>query len=414
MIDTTDGNRKVPVSFFTPSFTLGNMRLAQRISSLVVESAFDVLARARALEAKGRHIIHLEIGEPDFDTPRPIVEAAKAALDEGWTHYGPPQGLPELRRTVASRVSQTHGLSVGEQHVCIVPGAKPMIFFPMLALLEAGDEVLYPDPAFPIYRSMVEFVGAKPVPVPLREEHQFSLDLDFVADHVTDRTKLIVLNSPENPTGGIIPESDIRQLAEMVRERDLMILSDEIYSRICYDGPAFSIASVPGMLEKTIIMDGFSKSYAMTGWRLGYGVMPEWLAEGVRKLMANSNTCAATFVQRAAIEGLRGPQTEVENMVKEFRRRRDMFCPALNAIPGFRCSLPSGAFYAFVNVKGTGFESKQVEKILLEEAGVACLDGAAFGDHGKGFLRLSYASSFENLTEALRRIQEASKLWAGA
>ncbi|MDQ2712365.1 MAG: pyridoxal phosphate-dependent aminotransferase [Acidobacteriota bacterium] len=387
------------------------MELAARIDRLVIESAFDVLNRARALEDEGRDIIHLEIGEPDFRTPEPIVDAAKRALDEGWTHYGPPQGLPELREVVARYVARTRGVEVGPEHVSIVPGAKPMIFFPMLALIEAGDEVLYPDPGFPIYRSMIGFLDAKPVPIPLREERGFSLDLDFIEDHITDRTKLIILNSPENPTGGIVPESDIRQLAEIVRDRDLMILSDEIYSRICYDGQPFSIASVPGMLEKTIIMDGFSKSYAMTGWRLGYGVMPEWLIVAINKLMSNANTCAASFVQRAAITGLEGPQTEVENMVEEFRRRRDMFCPALNRIPGFRCSMPSGAFYAFVNVTETGRSSKEMEGTLLNQAGVACLDGGAFGKHGEGYLRLSYANSFENLTEALRRIEEAAKLW---
>lgn len=387
------------------------MKLAGRISRLVIESAFDVLARARALEAKGRHIIHLEIGEPDFNTPQPIVDAAKEALDQGWTHYGPPQGLPEFREAVATYVSKSRSINVGAQHVCIVPGAKPMLFFPMLALIEAGDEVMYPDPGFPIYRSMIGFLDARPVAIPLREERGFSLDLDFIRDNITERTKLIILNSPHNPTGGVIPESDIRELAGIVRDRDVMILSDEIYARICYDGEAFSPASVPGMLEKTIIMDGFSKSYAMTGWRLGFGVMPEWLAGAVTKLMANSNTCAATFVQRAGIAGLNGPQTEVDNMVKEFRRRRDMFCPALDAIPGFRCPMPCGAFYAFVNVKGTGLKSREVEDILLEQAGVACLDGAAFGERGEGYLRLSYANSFENLAEAVRRIKEASQVW---
>ena len=387
------------------------MKIAERISRLVVESAFDVLAKARALEAQGRNIIHLEIGEPDFKTPQPIIDAAKEALDQGWTHYGPPQGLPAFREAVAAYVSRSRNISVGAQHVCAVPGAKPMLFFPMLALIEPGDEVLYPDPAFPIYRSLIDFVGAKPVPMPLREANKFSLDLDHVRDSLTDRTKLIILNSPENPTGGIIPESDIRALAELVRDRDLMILSDEIYGRICYDGQPFSIASVPGMLEKTIIMDGFSKSYAMTGWRLGYGVMPEWLVEPINKLMANSNTCAASFVQRAAIAGLNGPQAEVEGMVREFRRRRDMFCPALNAIPGFRCGLPAGAFYAFVNIEGTGRTSKEMEHLLLEEAGVACLDGGAFGDCGRGYLRLSYANSFDNLSEAIRRIREVAHLW---
>ncbi len=387
------------------------MKIAERISRLVVESAFDVLLKARALEAKGRHIIHLEIGEPDFNTPQPIIDAAKEALDQGWTHYGPPQGLPACREAVASYVSRTRNVSVSAKDVCIVPGAKPMLFFPMLALIEPGDEVLYPDPAFPIYRSLIKFLGAKPVPMPLREARGFSLDLDHVRDSLTDRTKLIILNSPENPTGGIIPEADIRQLADLLRDRDVMILSDEIYSRICYDGQAFSIASLPGMLEKTIIMDGFSKSYAMTGWRLGYGVLPEWLVEPVNKLMANSNTCAASFVQRAAITGLNGPQTEVEDMVREFRRRRDMFCPALNEIPGFRCTLPAGAFYAFVNIEGTGRTSQEMEDILLQQAGVACLDGAAFGDCGRGYLRLSYANSFDNLSEAIRRIREVSHLW---
>ena len=389
------------------------MKIARRISSLVIESAFDVMARARALEVQGRHIIHLEIGEPDFDTPRPVTEAAKIALDQGWTHYGPPQGLPEFREVVAKYISRTRNIEVGPQNVCIVPGAKPMIFFPMLALLEAGDEVMYPDPGFPIYRSMIGFLDANPVPIPMREERAFSLDLDYIRDRITDRTKLIILNSPENPTGGIIPERDIRELAEIVSRRDVMVLSDEIYSRICYNGQPFSLSSVPGMTEKTIIMDGFSKSYAMTGWRLGFGVMPEWLVAPINKLMANSNTCAATFVQRAAIAALEGPQTEVENMIREFRRRRDMFCPALNKIPGFRCPMPCGAFYAFANVEGTGLRSKEVENILLEQAGVACLDGAAFGDCGDGYLRFSYANSFENLTEALRRIESASDLWKG-
>jgi len=387
------------------------MRLAGRISRLVIESAFDVLERARALEAQGRDVIHLEIGEPDFNTPRTIVDAAKEALDQGWTHYGPPQGLPEFREAIASYVSRTRNIEVGPSQVCVVPGAKPMLFFPMLALIEPGDEVMYPDPGFPIYRSLIGFLDAHPVPVPLREERGFSLDLDFIQDNLTDRTKLIILNSPHNPTGGVIPEIDIRELAGIVRNHDVMILSDEIYARICYDGSPFSPASVPGMLEKTIIMDGFSKSYAMTGWRLGFGVMPDWLAGAVTKLMANSNTCAATFVQRAAITGLSGPQGEVESMVREFRRRRDMFCPALNAIPGFGCPMPCGAFYAFVNVKGTGLCSKEVEDILLEQAGVACLDGAAFGKYGEDYLRFSYANSFENLKEAVRRIEEVSKVW---
>ncbi len=376
------------------------------MSRIGVESAFDVLVKARTLERAGRHIIHLEIGEPDFATPRNIVEAGKRALDEGWTHYGPAQGLPELREAIAAHVSRTRSIRIGPQNVSVVPGGKPIIFFPMLALLESGDEVLYPDPGFPIYRSMIQFLGAQPVPIPLVEEQGFSLDLDFLRKAIGTRTKMLILNSPQNPTGGVIPEEQIREIAEMVRDRDMIVLSDEIYSRIYYGSPApFSIASIPGMPEKTIILDGFSKAYAMTGWRLGYGVMPDWLVDAVSKLMINSNSCAASFTQRAAIEALNGPQTEVENMVAEFHRRRDAFCGALNQVPGFRCDIPGGAFYAFVNIKGAGKTSNELADFLLREAGVACLDGGSFGQYGEGYLRFSYANSIENLMEAARRIK---------
>ncbi len=387
------------------------MNLAERMHRIEVESAFDVLIKARALEAKGRDVIHLEIGEPDFATPHNIVDAAKIALDEGWTHYGPTQGLPELRQAIAAYVGRTRGIDVGPQHVAVVPGGKPIIFFPMLALLEPGDEVIYPDPGFPIYRSMVRFLGAKPVPIPLLEDRDFGMDLDLLRDSLTDRTKMLVLNSPHNPTGGVISERDIREIAAMVRDRDLIVLSDEIYSRICYTESPFSIASLPGMLEKTIILDGFSKTYAMTGWRIGYGVMPEWLVQAVNKLMVNSNSCTASFTQRAAIAALNGPQTDVDKMVQEFRRRRDAFCTALNQVPGFRCRMPGGAFYAFANVQGTGIDSTELEDFLLEEAGVAGLNGSAFGDYGKGYIRFSYANSIENLMEAVRRIRAVSKRW---
>jgi aspartate aminotransferase len=383
------------------------MKLAERMQRMGVESAFDVLVRARALEAQGRSIIHLEIGEPDFPTPAHIVEAAKRALDQGWTHYGPPQGFPELREAVAESVSASRGIKVGPEHVSIVPGGKPIIFFPMLALLEPGDEVIYPNPGFPIYESMIRYLGATPVPMRLVESRGFSFDLDMLRDKLSDRTRMLVLNSPQNPTGGVIPEEDLGAIAEMVRDRDLIVLADEIYSRIYYDDPPVSIASYPGMLEKTIILDGFSKAYAMTGWRMGYGVMPVWLVEAVTKLMVNSNSCTASFTQRAGIAALRGPQDAVDAMVAEFRRRRDAFCQALNRIPGFRCAIPGGAFYAFPNVQQTGVGSKELADFLLEEAGVACLNGGAFGDYGEGYIRFSYANSLENLMEAVARIEGA-------
>lgn len=380
------------------------MKLAERMNRIGVETAFEVLVRARALEAQGRSIIHLEIGEPDFETPAHVVAAGKRALDEGWTHYGPTQGDPELRQAIAAHVSETRGIAVGPQHVSVVPGGKPIMFFPMMALLERGDEVIYPNPGFPIYESMINFLEATPVPIPLVEERGFSLDLNLFKDRLSDRTKLIILNSPQNPTGGVIPADDIRAIADMVRDRDVMILSDEIYGRIYFDQPPLSIASLPGMLEKTIILDGFSKIYAMTGWRLGYGVMPTWLVDAVNKLMVNSNSCTASFTQRAGLAALTGPQDDAVKMVAEFRRRRDAFCAALNTLPGFRCPIPSGAFYAFPNIEGTGWKSKPLADGLLDKEGVACLSGTAFGAYGEGYLRFSIANSFENLMAAVDRI----------
>jgi aspartate aminotransferase len=390
------------------------MKLAGRMERIGVESAFDVLVRAQELEASGRSVIHLEIGEPDFNTPAHIIEAAKVALDEGWTHYGPTQGLPELREAIAAYISRSRAIEVGPQHVCVVPGGKPIIFFPMLALLEPGDEIVYPNPGFPIYESMIRFLDATPVPIPLLEDRGFSFDLDRLRDSLTEHTKLLILNSPQNPTGGLIPRQDICAIAEMIRDRDLIVLSDEIYSRLYYTSePPFSIASLPGMLEKTIILDGFSKTYAMTGWRIGYGVMPEWLVDAVNKLMVNSNSCTASFTQRAAIAAITGSQDEVDEMVREFRRRRDGFCAALNEIPGFQCALPGGAFYAFANIKETGMPSKELADFLLEEAGVSCLNGGAFGEYGEGYIRFSYANSIDNLMEAARRIKAASGHWRG-
>ncbi|MCS7024419.1 MAG: pyridoxal phosphate-dependent aminotransferase [Bryobacteraceae bacterium] len=373
---------------------------------ILVEGAFEVLQRARALEAQGRRIIHLEIGEPDFATPAHVREAAKRALDEGWTHYGPTPGYLDFREAIAAEVSRTRGITVTPDNVCVVPGGKPIIFFPMLALLEPGDEVIYPNPGFPIYESMIGFLGACPRPIPLLEERSFSFDLDRFRDSLSEKTKLVILNSPHNPTGGIIPPEDIAAIADMLRDRDVVVLSDEIYSRIWFDQPPRSIASEPGMAEKTIILDGFSKTYAMTGWRLGYGVMPVWLAEAVNKLMVNSNSCTASFTQRAGLAALTGPQEDVARMTAEFRRRRDVFVTGLNELPGFRCQLPEGAFYVFPNIKGTGQSSRQLAQALLEQAGVACLSGTAFGAYGEGYLRFSIANSLENLVEALARIRQ--------
>jgi aspartate/methionine/tyrosine aminotransferase len=388
------------------------MKLAERMSRIGVESAFDVLVRARALEAQGKNIIHLEIGEPDFPTPGHVVSAAKQALDEGWTHYGPTQGLPDLREAIAAHISRSRGIRVGPQHVSVVPGGKPIIFFPMLALLEEGDEVIYPNPGFPIYESMIRFSGATPVPLPLEESRGFSFDLNRFESLLTDRTKMVVLNSPQNPTGGVIPRADLAAIADLLRNRDVIVLSDEIYSEICYGEAPASITQFPGMLEKTIILDGFSKTYAMTGWRMGYGVMPEWLVTAVNKLMVNSNSCTASFTQRAGIAALTGPRHEVDAMVAEFRRRRDAIVEGLNQIPGFRCAMPGGAFYAFPNVTGTGMSSKELADFLLYEAGVAGLDGGAFGKYGEGYIRFSYANSMPNLMDAVSRIQKVADRWA--
>jgi aspartate/methionine/tyrosine aminotransferase len=388
------------------------MHLVERMSRIGVESAFEVLVKARALEKQGKSVIHLEIGEPDFPTPPHIVEAGKQALDGGWTKYGPTQGLPELREVIADEISRTRNIKVGPEQVCVVPGGKPIMFFSLIALVEPGDEVIFPDPGFPIYESMIRFLGATPVPIPLVESRGFAFDLDVFRKRLSDRTKMVILVSPANPTGGVVSQSDLAEMAALLRDRDVMVLSDEIYSRIYYGEKPASISSQEGMLEKTIILDGFSKTYSMTGWRLGYGVMPTWLADAVVKLMVNSNSCTASFTQRAGIAALQGPQQCVEDMVAEFRRRRDAICGGLNQIPGFRCSLPAGAFYAFPNVTGTGMASKELANYLLYEAGVACLDGGCFGQHGDGYLRFSYANSLDNIDEAITRIKKASARWA--
>jgi len=399
------------------------MKLAQGMSRIGTETAFEVLAKAKALEKQGKSIVHLQIGQPDFPTPTHVVEAGKRALDEGWTGYGPTAGFPEFRELIAAYISRTRNIPVGADNVCVVPGGKPIMFFSMLAVLEPGDEVIYPNPGFPIYESVVNYIGAKAVPMPLIESRGFSFDLDLFEKSLSPRTKMVVLNSPANPTGGIIGKDDLRRIADLLRDRDVLILSDEIYSRIVYDpkdrregGPADgvceSITQFDGMLEKTIILDGFSKTYSMTGWRLGYGVMPKWLADAVNLLMVNSNSCTASFTQRAGMAALEGPQDTVDMMVKEFRRRRDAIVKGLNEIPGFSCTVPAGAFYAFPNVSGTGMQSKDLADLLLYDAGVACLSGTAFGSYGEGFMRFSYANSLENIQEALSRIRKVSERWA--
>jgi len=385
------------------------LRLATRMSRLGTETAFEVLNKARALERQGRKIIHLEIGEPDFDTPANVVEAGIGALRQGWTHYGPSAGLPELRQAIADDVSRSRGVKVAADEVVVVPGGKPIIFFTLLALAEAGDEVIYPNPGFPIYESMIHYAGAKAVPIRLREEKDFSFDVRELASLISDRTRLIILNSPHNPTGGVLSQQDIRDIAEAIGDRNIMVLSDEIYSRLVFEGEHHSIMSVPGFQERTILLDGFSKTYAMTGWRLGYGVMRADLATHVARLMTNSNSCTASFTQVAGVEAVRGDQTSVDRMRAEFQKRRDAFVAGLNRIKGFSCRMPKGAFYAFPNITKTGWTSKKLSEALLEQAGVACLSGASFGGFGEGYLRFSVANSLENLNQALRQIDEWTK-----
>jgi aspartate/methionine/tyrosine aminotransferase len=382
------------------------LQLARRMSRLGTETAFEVLNKARALERQGKSIIHLEIGEPDFDTPANVVEAAVDALHKGWTHYGPSAGLPELRQTIADYVSRTRGVKVTPEEVVVVPGGKPIIFFTILTLIDEGDEVIYPNPGFPIYESMINYVGGRAVPIQLREERDFSLNVDELAALITDRTKLIILNSPQNPTGGVMQRKDVEQVAEVIGDRNILVLSDEIYSRLLFEGEHFSIMSVPGMQERTILLDGFSKTYAMTGWRMGYGVMRADLAAHITRLMTNSNSCTASFTQVAGIEALRGDQSSVDYMCAEFKRRRDVFVAGLNKIKGFSCRMPKGAFYVFPNITKTGWKSKPLADALLEQAGVAALSGTAFGAFGEGYLRFSVANSLENLQQALDRIDQ--------
>ncbi|MBV9599995.1 MAG: pyridoxal phosphate-dependent aminotransferase [Chloroflexi bacterium] len=382
------------------------IKTAERMNHIGQETAFEVLVRARALEATGRSVIHLEIGEPDFDTPGHIVAAAQQALEEGMTHYGPGAGLPEVRHAVAAYLQQWRGLDVDPQRVVITPGGKPIMFFAILALINPGDEVMYPDPGFPIYESMARFVGGTPVPMPLREERRFRFDPDEFQHLVSDRTRLIIINSPHNPTGSVLTRADLQVIADVARERDVVVLSDEIYSRLLYTGAHESIANFPGMLDRTIILDGWSKTWAMTGWRLGFGVFPPELVPHVERLISNSVSCTASFAQEAAKAAMEGPQDAVDRMLQEFTARRSAIVGGLNQLPGVRCLEPDGAFYAFPNITGTGIASRALADRLLQEAGVACLSGTAFGDYGEGFIRFSYANSLPNIEDALERMRK--------
>ena len=381
------------------------MRLAERMSRLGTETAFDCLLRAKALECK-MDVVHLEIGEPDFDTPKHIREAAKKALDQGYTHYGPSAGLPELRAAVAEYAGKLRGYQIDPDQVVITPGGKPVMAFAIMALVEEDDEIIYPNPGFPIYESLIDYMGGTHVPVRLHEEHDFRLDAEELAYMVNPRTKLIIINSPQNPTGGVLTREDLRLIAETALKHNVWVLADEIYAEILYDAKFESISQFPEIRDRLIILDGFSKTFAMTGWRVGYGIMPVQMAEKLARIQTNMNSCTSTFSQRACIDALTGPRDDVDHMVAEFRKRRDFIVKGLSEIPGFRCKLPLGAFYAFPNIEGTGIDCEVLAHRLLEEKGVACLAGTCFGKYGNGFLRFSYANSVENIAKAIERIRD--------
>ena len=381
------------------------MTVAARMNDLGTESAFEVLARARALEAQGREIIHLEIGEPDFETPPHIVEAGMKAIADGFTHYGPTAGLPQLRESIARNSGEVRGTTTDPDNVVVTPGAKPIMFYVLLALAEPGVNVIYPNPGFPIYESMIKFSGATPVPMQLLEDKDYHPDLEALPRMITDETRLIILNSPENPCGSALTKEELETIANIVKQHPgLYVMADEIYKDILYTGEHYSISSIPGMQERTIILDGFSKSYAMTGWRMGYGILPEELVPHIVKLAVNSVSCAASFTQMAAVAALEGPKDEVEAMVAEFAIRRRVIADGLRSIPGINCPEPEGAFYAFPSIKGTGLTSAQFEEKAMNDAGVALLSGSAFGEYGEGYVRLSYANSQENIKQAIDKL----------
>jgi aspartate/methionine/tyrosine aminotransferase len=378
------------------------------MSRLGTETAFDVLVRAKALEAQGRDVVHLEIGEPDFDTPKYICDAGIKAIRDGYTHYNPAPGYPEIRKIIADEISKTRGIKVTPEHVVITPGGKPIMFFTIFALVDEGDEVIYPNPGFPIYGSLINFVNAKAVPIPLREENDFRLDVKELKSLVTPKTKLLIINSPQNPTGGVLTHEDLEEIARIAVDNDLWVLADEIYSRIIYEADFESVTQFPGMQERTIILDGMSKTYAMTGWRLGYGVMNEKMAAAVARLQTNATSCTSAFSQIAIGAAITGPQDDSYKMVDEFRKRRDVIVEGLNRIEGISCKKPLGAFYVFPNVKQLKMTSKNLEELLLEKYGVAALAGTSFGSFGEGYLRFSYANSVENIKKALSWVNEAA------
>jgi aspartate/methionine/tyrosine aminotransferase len=380
-------------------------KYAKRMANLGTETAFEVLAKAKKLEAEGKSIIHLEIGEPDFDTPKNIIDAAVKSVQSGDTHYTPSNGILPLRESIARYMSRTRGLDFHPDEVVMMPGGKPVMFFAIIALVDEGDEVIYPNPGFPIYESMIKFMGGKPVPIPLKEEKGFAFDPEDLRKLITDKTKLLIMNTPQNPTGGILKKEDIIKIAEILKDKNIWVLSDEIYSRLIFTGEHFSITQVPGFKDRTIILDGFSKYYAMTGWRAGFGVMNKELAPMISRLMTNSNSCTNAFVQKGCIEALEGPQDSVDKMKAEFLARRDIIVEGLNSIKGFSCIVPDGAFYAFPNITKTGMKSRDLNEHLLYTSNVAALSGTAFGEYGEGYLRFSYANSRDNIKEAIKRIK---------
>ncbi|MFC1562635.1 pyridoxal phosphate-dependent aminotransferase [candidate division KSB1 bacterium] len=385
------------------------MKFSECMSRLGEETAFKVLARARALENEGREIIHFEIGETGFDTPQHICEAAKQAIDDGYTHYEPANGILNLRETIAEDVNKTRKINITPDNVVVTPGAKPIMFFGIIACCESGDEVIYPNPGFPIYESVINFVGAKPVPIPLREENEFRMDIDELKSLITPKTRMIIINSPQNPTGGVLTEEDLKGLAEVAVKDDIIVMSDEVYKDIYFEGEHKSIISFDGMCERTIFIDGFSKTFSMTGWRLGYGVVPKELAEHIARLMVNSNSCTASFIQRAGIGALKGPMDEVYDMVGKLKERRDAIVKGLNGIDGISCLMPKGAFYVFPNIKGLGISSDELEGFLLNTAGIATLAGTSFGAFGEGYLRFAYCNSIENIDKAVEKIKNVLK-----